>query len=141
MIVLDTNALSEAMKSSPSEKVLRWLAREEPSSVFVTTIAQAEILAGIEVLPAGKRRQGLSEAARKMFDEYFDRRILAFDREAARHFATISAVRKAAGRPIRQFDAMSAAIVRVHRATLATRNLKDFDGCGIRLVNPWTDVH
>jgi toxin FitB len=143
MMVLDTNALSDGMKPSPSEKVMRWLALEEPSSIFVTTITQAEILAGIEALPAGKRRQSLSAAARRLFDEYFHGRILAFDPEAARQFATISAIRKAAGRPISQFDAMIAAIVRVHRATLATRNVRDFEQCGIRLVNPWTapEVH
>ena len=146
MIVLDTNALSDGMKPSPSERVLRWLALEEPSSVFVTAITQAEILAGIEVMPAGKRRQSLTAAATRMFDEYFHGRILAFDAEAGRQFATISGIRKAAGRPISQFDAMIAAIVRVHRATLATRNVGDFDHCGIRLVNPWlinpgTDVH
>jgi len=141
MIVLDTNALSDGMKPSPSERVLRWLALEEPSGVFITTITQAEILAGIEVLPAGKRRQSLAVAARRMFDEYFHGRILAFDSEAARQFATIAAIRKAAGRPISQFDAMIAAIARVHRATLATRNVRDFEHCGIPLVNPWTDVH
>jgi predicted nucleic acid-binding protein len=143
MMVLDTNALSDGMKPSPSEKVKRWLALEEPSSIFVTTITQAEILAGIEVLPVGKRRQSLSAAARRLFDEYFQGRILAFDPEAARQFATISAIRKAAGRPISQFDAMIAAIVRVHRATLATRNTSDFEHCGIRLINPWTapEVH
>jgi predicted nucleic acid-binding protein len=141
MIVLDTNALSDGMKPSPSERVLRWLAAEEPSSVFVTSISQAEILSGIEVMPAGKRKLSLSSAAQKMFDEVFHGRILAFDPEAARQFAAISAIRKAAGRPISQFDAMIAAVVRVHRATLATRNVRDFDGCGIRLFNPWTDVH
>lgn len=141
MIVLDTNALSDGMKPSPSEGVLRWLALEEPSSVFVTTITQAEILAGIEVMPAGRRRQGLAAAAIRMFEEYFHGRILAFDAEAARQFATISGIRKAAGRPISQFDAMIAAIVRVHRATLATRNTGDFEHCGIRLINPWADVH
>ncbi|MGD0132227.1 MAG: type II toxin-antitoxin system VapC family toxin [Bryobacteraceae bacterium] len=141
MIVLDTNALSDGMKPSPSERVLRWLASKEPSGVFVTTISQAEILAGIEVMPAGKRKQSLSAAAQKMFDEVFHGRILSFDPEAARQFAAISAIRKAAGRPISQFDAMIAAVVRVHRADLATRNVRDFDGCGIRLVNPWTDVH
>jgi toxin FitB len=119
------------VKPSPSERVLRWLASEEPSSV----------LAGIEMMPAGKRRQSLTAAATRMFDEYFHERILVFDEEAARQFVTISAIRKGAGRPISQFDAMIAAIVRVHRATLATRNLKDFEHCGIHLVNPWTDVH
>jgi predicted nucleic acid-binding protein len=131
MIVLDTNALSDAMKPSPSERVLRWLAFEEPSSVFVTTITQGEILAGIEVLPAGKRRQSLAAAARRMFDEYFPGRILAFDPEAARQFATISAIRKAAGKPISQFDAMIEAMaastaLRLRRAMSRTSSIAGF---------------
>ena len=65
MIVLDTNALSEALKPLPSEIVLRWLAAQEPSAVFITTITQAEVLYGVELLPAGQRRMRLSVAIDK----------------------------------------------------------------------------
>jgi len=109
--------------------------------MFVTAITQAEILVGIEVMVAGKRKHRLTEVVEQIFVHDFQGRILPFDAEAARQFATISASRKAAGRPISQFDAMIAAIVRVHGATLATRNVRDFEHCGIRLINPWADVH
>jgi predicted nucleic acid-binding protein len=139
MIVLDTNTLSEALKPSPSEIVLRWLAAQEPSAVFITTITQAEVLYGIELLPAGKRRGHLSAIIEKLFAEEFPGRILAFDEESARAFAKIVTGRKAAGRPISQFDAMIAAIARSRSAAVATRNTNDFERCGIRLINPWTD--
>jgi hypothetical protein len=80
---------------------------------------------------------GLRATAEKMFAQDFAGRILPFDEDAARMFATIVASRNAAGRPIAQFDAMIAAIARSHRAAVATRNTKDFEHCGIRLVNPW----
>ncbi len=137
MIVLDTNVLSEAVKPRPAPAVLRWLAEQERLNVFTTTITEAEVLCGIETLPAGKRRAGLLAAVEKMFIEEFPGRILSFDEDAARVFPKIVAGRVALGRPISQFDAMIAAIVRSRRAALATRNTADFEHCGIRIMNPW----
>jgi predicted nucleic acid-binding protein len=144
VIVLDTNVVSEVMKPAPSESVLRWLTAQEPPSIFITVITQAEMLYGVEVLTSGKRKQSLLALTEKLFGaEGFQGRILPFDQQSAREFASILAGRKTAGRPICQFDAMIAAIARSHGATLATRNTTDFEHCGIRLVNPWTapDVH
>jgi predicted nucleic acid-binding protein len=66
-------------------------------------------------------------------------RILPFDEPAARAFTEIAVARRSTGRPISEFDAQIASITRVNDATLATRNTGDFEGCGIRLVNPWVD--
>ena len=137
MIVLDTNVVSEALKPQPSGSVLDWLAAQEPSYVFVTAITQAEILYGVAILPSGKRRQRLLTAVGQMFAEDFENRILPFDEAAANAFAEIFAARDAAGRPISQFDAMTAAIARRHSAAVATRNIADFEHCGIRILNPW----
>jgi hypothetical protein len=139
VIVLDTNVLSEALKPSPSETVLRWLAEQEPSAVYITTITQAEMLYGIEVLPAGKRRERLSAAIAQVFAEDFQGRILAFDEEAAQMFAKIAGGRERGGRPISQFDAMVAAIGRSRGCAVATRNVDDFQGCGVRVINPWKE--
>jgi predicted nucleic acid-binding protein len=139
VIILDTNVLSEALKPVPSLIVLDWLAAQEPSSVFTTTITQAEVLYGIEALPAGKRRTRLLAAVEQMFAEQFEGRILPFDEDAARAFAGIVAARDAAGRPISQCDAMIAAIARSHRAAVATRNTGDFQHCGVEVINPWTE--
>lgn len=139
MIILDTNVLSEPIKPLPCGPVVDWLAAQEFAEVFTTSITQAEILRGIELLPAGKRRMKLHEAADQMFAEEFHGRILPFDDEAARVYAKISAARSAAGRPIPQSDAMIASIARTRHATVATRNTRDFGGCDIQLVNPWTE--
>jgi hypothetical protein len=140
VIVLDTNVLSEALKPLPSLTVLHWLGAQEPSSVFTTTITQAEVLYGIETLPPGKRRMRLLAAVEKMFAGEFEGRILPFDEDAARAFAGIAGARDAAGRPISQFDAMIAAIASSHRAAVATRNTADyFQHCGIDVINPWTE--
>ena len=139
MIVLDTNVLSEALKPLPSPIVIDWLAGQEPSSVFTTAITQAEVLYGVETLPAGRHRMRLLAAVEKMFAEEFEGRILPFDEDAARAFAGIVAARDRAGRPISQFDAMIAAIARSHRAAVATRNTADFQDCGVDVINPWTE--
>jgi predicted nucleic acid-binding protein len=86
---------------------------------------------------ASKRRTSFEEAANTMFDEDFVGRIVPFDREAARHYAEIAAERDRRGRSISQFDAQIAAIARSTGAILATRNVADFDHCGIKVVNPW----
>ncbi|PYT32427.1 MAG: VapC toxin family PIN domain ribonuclease [Acidobacteria bacterium] len=139
MIVLDTNTLSEALKPSPSKIVLRWLIAQEASAVFITTITQAKVFYGIEVLSAGKRRTRLSAVIEKLFSEDFQGRILSFDEDSARVFAKIVTGREAAGRPISQFDAMIAAIARSRGAAVATRNTNDFEHCGIRVINPWNE--
>jgi hypothetical protein len=137
VIVLDTNVLSELMKSRPSKAVLRWAGVQPSTRLFVTTITQAEILYGVRLLPAGKRRTGLEQAAAGLFLEDFDGRVLPFDGDAAIAFAPIAAERKRVGRPISAFDAQIAAIVSSRGATLATRNVSDFEHCSVELVNPW----
>jgi len=137
MIILDTNVLSEVMKPAPAAQVLRWLAAYPAARLFTTTIAEAEILYGLELLPEGKRRTALQSAVEAMFEEDFAGRILPFDEDAAGRFAKIAAARRAMGRPITQFDAQVAGIARSRGAALATRNTSDFEHCGVRVVNPW----
>ena len=139
MMVLDTNVLSEAVKPFPSDVVLRWLSEQEPSAIFTTTITQAEILYGIELLLPGKRRTRLAVAIEEILTEEFRDRVLPFDDEAARMFARIVSGRHAIGRPISQLDAMIAAIARSKGAALATRNTADFEHCGIRLIDPFSE--
>lgn len=138
MIILDTNVLSELMRAQPATQVTRWLSTLAPSSLFTTSITQAEILHGILLLPAGRKRDAIRTAAGEMFDQDFAGRILAFGGEAAPAYARIATDRRRAGRPISQFDAQIAAIAASERARLATRNVEDFAGCGIIVVNPWT---
>jgi predicted nucleic acid-binding protein len=137
MIILDTNVLSETMKPVPAAEVLQWLASQPAARLFTTSISQAEILFGLEIMPKGKRRTALQTEAEAMFEEDFAGRILPFDADAARMFPRIAASRRALGRPIAQDDAQIAAIARSRGASLATRNTGDFESCGVTLLNPW----
>lgn len=137
MIVLDTNILSELMKPAPSKRVATWMAAQPAQSLYTTSVTQAEILHGGMLLPSGRRRKAFETAAEDMFREEFAGRVLAFGSDAAPFYARIAVDRRRARRPISQFDAQIAAIARSTGAAVATRNVTDFEGCGINLVNPW----
>jgi predicted nucleic acid-binding protein len=138
MIILDTNVFSELMRPKPSPQILAWVARQPATELFTTSVTEAEIFFGIELLAQGRRREGLLEAAEAMFTKDLGGRIFGFESDAARFFSTIAAHRRALGRPISHSDAQIAAIARVRRAKLATRNVADFSDCGIDLVDPWS---
>jgi predicted nucleic acid-binding protein len=139
MIVLDTNVLSEALRPVPKPSVLDWLANQPRAALFITTVTCGEILYGIRLLADSKRRRGLWDAAKKIFDADFADRVLSFDSDAADMYADIAASRRMAGKPISQFDAMIVAMARSRGASLATRNVKDFEDCGVDVINPWTE--
>ena len=139
MIVLDTNVVSELMRSTPRSEVLSWLDDQLTSSLFVTAVTEAEILTGIALVPSGARQRDLENAAARALNVLFAGRILPFDSEAAHAYAMIATDRRAAGRPINQADCQIAAIARSRGASVATRDVDGFDGCGIDVINPWAD--
>lgn len=140
MILLDTNILSELMRPAPEKEVEQWLADQPDASVFISAITEAELRYGVALLPPGKRRSILAAVIEDMLGEDFTGRILPFDSAAAMAFAEIAATRRQAGRPIAQADAQIAAIAQSRGAALATRNVPDFQGCGIDVLNPWQRV-
>ena len=139
MIVLDTNVVSELMRPAPSEAVLDWMARHPAARLFLSAVSEAELRMGVALLPAGRRREALREAVDAMIAEDFAGRVLPFDSAAARTCAEIASEGRAAGRPISQFDCQLAAIARARGAAMATRNVADFDGCGIAVIDPWAE--
>ena len=138
MIILDTNIVSELLRPVPEPKVEAWLAAQDRGKVYLTAISEAELRYGMTILADGKRRDALTEAVDAMLRGNFQDRILPFDSTAAEAYAAIAAERHGAGRPISQFDCQIAAISRAQGATVATRNTKDFEGCGIEIIDPWT---
>jgi predicted nucleic acid-binding protein len=138
VIILDTNVVSELMKPQPNAAVLGWLAGQPRASLRTTSITKAEILYGVVRLPDGRRKADLAAEAQRMFREDFPGPALAFDDAATPHYAEILGARRRAGRPITTLDAEIAAIAAANVAAVATRNVSDFEGCGLTLVDPWT---
>lgn len=139
--LLDTNVLSELMRERPAGDVLDWFARNARATLYTSAITQAEILTGIALLPAGKRRTALAQAADAMYEQDFSGRCLAFDAAAAKSYALVVAQRTRSGQPITTEDAQIAAIALANALTIATRNTKDFDQIDqLAVVNPWQAI-
>jgi toxin FitB len=137
MIIIDTNVVSELMRPEPDPGVASWVRARDRRELRMTVISLAEVRYGIARLPDGRRKQVLLGAADEIFSAFADQ-ILPVDAAAAEHYAVIASSRERAGKPIPGFDALIAAVCRSQGATLATRNVSDFDGTGIEVINPWT---
>jgi predicted nucleic acid-binding protein len=137
VIVLDTNVISELARYAPDPDVLAWLDSLEASEVATTAVTAAELRYGVARLPDGHRKRELAAVIRGILTEDFHGRVLPFDERASVRYADIVTGREHAGRPIGVADAQIAAICRDASATLATRNVSDFEETGIELVNPW----
>ena len=137
MIVLDTNVISEIMRPAPDAGVQAWLAEQDPLELATTTITIAEIQRGIVRLPNGQRRKNLEQRFMAFVEDAFPGRVLTFDRDSAFACGEVSAARGRKGLHADAVDMMIAAIVKIAEATLATRNTRDFEQCGIALLDPW----
>ncbi|MBA2322501.1 MAG: type II toxin-antitoxin system VapC family toxin [Pseudonocardiales bacterium] len=137
MIVLDTNVLSELVRQAPERAVLAWLDSLAATDLATTAVTAADLYYGVARLPSGRRRSALAAAVRALLAEDFAGRVLPFDAEAAEACASVVTDRQRLGRPIATAAAQIAAICRSTDATLATRNIKDFQETGIDLIDPW----
>lgn len=137
MILLDTNVLSALMQVAPDEAVARWLDQQPRESIWITTITLMEIRAGLQAMPASRKRSALSNALAVLLGEKIQGRIAVFDIPAAEEAAELMARRKLKGRPVDSRDTMIAGIAQASRATLATRNTAHFSDLSVPIVNPW----
>lgn len=125
------------MRKQPDVKVLNWLHTQVASELYLSALTVAEIRRGLALLPKGRRQSSLMDAFQSFLAKGFDHRILAFTQETSLVYAPIYCARVKAGLSVGELDVLIAAIAKEHGARLATRNTKDFDACGLRLINPW----
>ena len=137
IFVLDTSIPSAIISARPSPEVAAWIASQPEEASLTTTICQAQILAGLAVMPEGRRRVALGTAAQAIFADDFNGRVLPFDAAAAAAYADIFAAHRRAGRPTAPLDLMIAAVARANGAGVVTRNIGGFADCGVPLVDPW----
>jgi len=138
MILIDTNVVSAIMAPSPVNSVINWLNNHDTTLLYLSTITIAEIGYGLRILPDGKRRQSLSERFKGFLAKGFEQRILSFDERSAYQYAELMGHRKEIGRPLSIADGQIASIARVNDFQIATRNVRDFEECGIELINPFS---
>ena len=137
-ILLDTNVISELMRPQPDQAVMDWFAKRTGNHFFISAITQAEIMLGISLLPAGKRKETLRLSAEAMFSQEFGGKCLPFDTHCVPHYAALVAHKRKAGLTVATEDAQIAAIALAYGYPVATRNTKDFlKISGLTLYNPW----
>ncbi|HQS98296.1 MAG: VapC toxin family PIN domain ribonuclease [Rhizobiales bacterium 24-66-13] len=136
MILLDTNVISEAMKPTPDDTVRAWLDEQAAETLYLSSVTIAELLYGIDALPAGKRKDRLTEAVDGVMELFADR-VLSFDIAAARRYADLAVKARAAGKGFPTPDGYIAAIAASRGFTVATRDTSAFDAAGVAVINPW----
>lgn len=137
MIILDTNVVSEPMKPGGDPRVRDWLDEQIAETLYITSISISELLLGVELLPDGKRKEGLAVQLSDLLMTLFGDRVLSFDLDAATTYAARISKARAAGRAISLADGQIAAIAAVHGFTVATRDTAPFVAAGVPVVNPW----
>ena len=137
MILVDTNVISEIMKIAPLANVVNWLNIQKSSDLYVSTITLGEIEYGLRILPDGKRRLQLKERFERFVALAFAQRVLSYDEAAARAYGEVMGHRKEVGQPMSVPDGQIAAIARAQGFIVATRNIIDFEDCGIELIDPF----
>lgn len=129
--------LSALMRTEPEDQVVRWLDRQPAESVWTTSITVFEARFGIALLPQGGRRKALEQSFARLLQEDLENRILDFDSSAAGEAATLAAIRQRAGRLVDFRDTQIAGIALSRHASIATRNVRHFQGLKISVVDPW----
>ncbi|PWW00134.1 hypothetical protein DFR52_103336 [Hoeflea marina] len=136
-MILDTYVISEFVAVNPSRKVIDWFSSVPEDGLYVPAIVKAEILLGMEFLPDGRRRSILQNFVVNFLIPYEQGRILPFENADAAYYAQVVSERNRQGRPLNGVDAQIAAIALRRGMPIVTRNVRDFEGCGITLINPW----
>lgn len=136
MIVVDTNVWSELAKPRPDRKVIDW-ERANSAHLWLSTVVMAEWRAGAALMPAGHKRDALTNIIDTVLSTYRDR-LLSFDEQCSRDYGIVLERARAASKPISTADAMIAATALANGMGVATRDRNDFAGAGVELIDPWT---
>lgn len=137
MILLDTNVISEPLRQSPNARVLAWIDAQALETLYLSAITVAELRAGIALMPAGKRRDGLHENLEKRLLPMFANRVLSFDMACTKAYAGLLAKSRAEGLAVETADAFIAAVALANGFTVATRDTCPFEAAGLTVIDPW----
>lgn len=137
MILLDTNVVSEPLRSAPDARVIEWIDAQPLETLFLSAITVAELRAGVALLPAGKRRSGLADNLEARVLPLFAGRVLAFDMACTQAYAALMATARAAGLAIASADGYIAAIAAANGLAVATRDTGPFKAAGATVIDPW----
>ncbi|MBY5761846.1 type II toxin-antitoxin system VapC family toxin [Rhizobium leguminosarum] len=139
-LLLDTNVLSEVTRPRPDARVLQWLDSLDEDRSFISIVSIAEIRRGVALMESGRKRDALAEWLAQDLPQRFEQRVIPVDQPVAIAGGNLMGLAKRSGRGLSSMDGLIAATAIAHDLTLATRNIKDFEGFGIELVDPWIEL-
>ncbi|MGL1832959.1 type II toxin-antitoxin system VapC family toxin [Rhodocyclaceae bacterium SMB388] len=137
MILLDTNVVSEPLRSAPEARVIDWIDAQPLETLYLSAMTVAELRAGVALLPAGKRRAVLHESLEKRVLPMFVGRVSPFDMACTNAYAELLAKIRKAGSGIETADACIAAVAVANGFAVATRDTSPFQAAGLTVINPW----
>jgi predicted nucleic acid-binding protein len=138
--LLDTNVISELISKQPNKKVVEWIDRLDPSTIYLSVITIGELRKGIEKLPPSKRRDTVKEWLEGDLLLRFQGRILEITIEVMLIWGELTGRLEKQGRPITAIDSLIAATALGGNCHLVTRNEHDFQRAGVAIINPWKEA-
>ena len=138
--LVDTNVISEIIRATPDAQVAAWSQRTPKEGLFLSVISIGELRKGITMLPLSARRTQLEKSIEEQIPFWFGDRILPVTQSIAERWGILDGQRQLMGRPLNVPDGQIAATALEHGLSLATRNVKDFAGLGVTIVNPWESL-
>ena len=135
--LLDTNIISQAIKPSPPDALVQWMADQADEDLLIASLSLAEIQRGILQMPEGRKKRDLEGwfSGPKGPQALFRHRVLPFDERAALVWAQLMAEGTIKGQPRSALDMIIAATAAVHACIVVTDNEKDFRNA-VELFNP-----
>jgi len=135
--LLDTNCISELVRSQPEARVLSWMEAADESLLYLSVLTLGEIRKGVAGLPQGKRRTRLESWLESELQARFSGRVLSIDKAVADRWGLLAAAARRAGRPLSAIDGLLAATALHHGLTIVSRNISDFANTQVPVLNPW----
>ena len=137
--LLDTSVISELVKKNPHDRVLDWIGRQDEASLFLSVLTLGELEKGVAKLAASARKTKLLSWVRRDLAERFSGRLLPIDMHVAARWGQIAGESERRGRPLPVIDSLLAATALVRGFQMVTRNIEDFQRCGVACVDPWNE--
>ena len=138
--LLDTNVPSESWRPQPTANVAAWLKSQVKTLQFISVVTVGELRKGAILLPPSAKRAQIVYSIEALISAWFGKRVLPVTQAIAERWGVLDAQRQLIGCPLGVADGMIAATALEHGLTVVTRNVKDFEGLGVPIVNPWEAV-
>jgi toxin FitB len=136
--LLDTCLISELVRPVPDDRVVRWIESRNEFDLYLSVLTLGEIQKGISRLSSGKKKLQMTTWMKDELEVRFAERLIPVTGDIALMWGQMLGTSEKNGQPLSAVDALITATAAVHSLVLVTRNIRDFQGCSIDIVDPWS---